>query len=56
MGEPLLTPAGESLEHNTLVAALPNLNADGAFRLPPSIGLVYWGAMGRVWGEEGMEL
>lgn len=40
MGEPLLTPAGENLEHNTLVAAQPNLNADGAFRLPPSIGLV----------------
>lgn len=28
------------MEHNTLVAAQPNLNADGAFRLPPSIGLV----------------
>lgn len=27
-----LTPAGESLEHNTLVAAGPNLRADGAFR------------------------
>lgn len=40
MGEPLLAPAGENLEHNTLVAAQPNLNADGAFRLPPSIGLV----------------
>ena len=40
MGEPLLTPAGENLEHNTLVAAQPNLNADGAFRLPPSIGPV----------------
>lgn len=40
MGETLLAPAGENLEHNTLVAARPNLNADGAFRLPPSIGLV----------------
>lgn len=30
----LLAPAGESLEHNTLVAAGPNLRADGAFRLP----------------------
>lgn len=40
MGETLLAPAGENLEHNTLVAAWPNLNADGAFRLPPSIGLV----------------
>ena len=44
MGEPLHTPAGENLEHNTLVAAQPNLNADGAFRLPPSIGLVDGGA------------
>lgn len=40
MGKSLYTPAGETLEHNTLVAAQPNLNADGAFRLPPSIGLV----------------
>lgn len=30
----LLAPAGESLEHNTLVAAGPNLCADGAFSLP----------------------
>lgn len=30
----LLAPAGESLEHNTLVAAGPNRRADGAFRLP----------------------
>lgn len=44
MCEPLLTPAGENLEHNTLVAAQPNLNADGAFRLPPSFGLVDCGA------------
>lgn len=50
MGEPPFTPAGENLEHNTLVAAQPNLNADGAFRLPPSIGLVDWGAQG---GEVG---
>lgn len=50
MGEPPFTPAGENLEHNTLVAAQPNLNADGAFRLPPSIGLVDWGAQG---GERG---
>lgn len=50
MGEPPFTPAGENLEHNTLVAAQPNLNADGAVRLPPSIGLVDWGAQG---GERG---
>lgn len=36
--EPLLTPAGENLEHNTAVAARPNLNADGAFTLPPLLG------------------
>ena len=40
MCKPLLTPAGENLEHNTHVAAQPNLSADGAFRPPPSIGLV----------------
>lgn len=40
MGEPLLTPAGDNLEPNTVGAARPNLSADGAFRLPPSIGLV----------------
>lgn len=52
MCEPLLTPAGENLEHNTLVAAQPNLNADGAFRLPPSFGLVDCGArVERVLGE-----
>lgn len=35
MGKPVLTPAGQNLEYNTPVAAQPNLNADGAFRLPP---------------------
>lgn len=40
MGKPFPTPAGENLEHNTHVAAQPNLNADGAFRLPASMGLV----------------
>lgn len=54
MGEPPFTPAGENLEHNTLVAAQPNLNADGAFRLPPSIGLVDWGAQGWERGGEGV--
>lgn len=44
MCEPLLSPAGENLEHNTLVAAQPNLNADSAFRLPLSIGQVNCGA------------
>lgn len=28
------------LEHNTHVSAQPNLNADGAFELPPSLELV----------------
>lgn len=44
MCKPLLTPAGENLELNTLVAAQPNLNADSAFRLPLSIGQVNCGA------------
>lgn len=34
------TPSGDNLEHNTHVSAQPNFNADGAFGLPPFLGLV----------------